>query len=564
MPLPAAAAATHSRSLSSFCIFLVIVLAAYLVGRMTPPWEWLTAHMMPVTNQGDRYPYLLELFANAVASGAWYPRWLPELSGGYGYPTFVFYGPGFWFIALPFYWLTDNAMAATYFTLFTLLSLGGIGVYKMARLYAPMFLALALAAGFLLTPYLLDHLYTRGRFGEITAMAFLPWALYFNIRTHRAVLTAQSSILLIMGWLAALMGVVYGHPFAAYWFATITLLLNIGLLLTHPKRLLWFGYLVVVLIAALALSLAYWLPIWQLASHVTEGSARMARFLPDRWSEWKNNPLGQSNLALLVVTGAASLLVIRRAPLALLCAAMGLAMVWFQHFGKPWWHSLPGLSYTQMATRNMPVVMVLLGLSVSMIAAAARPWLAWALTGAVIGAMVVNLPMLQGQVKLTAYQHSADQARNSWTNMTHTGEFAPRKADIRGLPNRNRNTTPPIAKGCDGIRTRGRSRIVSYEASSHHIEAKVDLRGRQRSVACFTLQQFYLPGWKILINGKRQPPLIDKHGRMILGITQPGTYKIDAYYAGPPHYHLRNGGMVLALLIAGYGLFRLERKRVTA
>src|SRR5215469_312906 len=50
--------------------------------------------------QGELNPLRLAEFHNAFAAGAWYPRWMSKLYGGYGYPTFLFYQPGF-FLSRP-------------------------------------------------------------------------------------------------------------------------------------------------------------------------------------------------------------------------------------------------------------------------------------------------------------------------------------------------------------------------------------------------------------------------------------------------------------------------------
>src|SRR5262245_38773724 len=42
---------------------------------------------------------LSALCTGAIRGGSWYPRWLPDLNGGYGYPVFVFYQPGYFYVS---------------------------------------------------------------------------------------------------------------------------------------------------------------------------------------------------------------------------------------------------------------------------------------------------------------------------------------------------------------------------------------------------------------------------------------------------------------------------------
>ena len=40
------------------------------------------------------------LLAQQIKDGNWYPRWIPDLYGGYGYPTFTFYAPATYYLTL--------------------------------------------------------------------------------------------------------------------------------------------------------------------------------------------------------------------------------------------------------------------------------------------------------------------------------------------------------------------------------------------------------------------------------------------------------------------------------
>ena len=67
---------------------------------------------LPDSHEHLRYPVLTLHFQDAFESGIFYPRWMPDLAGGYGYPTFLFYQPAFFYLSLCFYYLTGSIVLA--------------------------------------------------------------------------------------------------------------------------------------------------------------------------------------------------------------------------------------------------------------------------------------------------------------------------------------------------------------------------------------------------------------------------------------------------------------------
>ena len=49
---------------------------------------------------GDQHLAKAYSLAQLLAGGEWFPRWTPDLYGGYGYPTFVFYAPATYYLLL--------------------------------------------------------------------------------------------------------------------------------------------------------------------------------------------------------------------------------------------------------------------------------------------------------------------------------------------------------------------------------------------------------------------------------------------------------------------------------
>ena len=50
---------------------------------LVPVGALLWHQRLPDNPEVFRYLVLSQLFSDAVAGGAWYPRWIPDLNGGY-------------------------------------------------------------------------------------------------------------------------------------------------------------------------------------------------------------------------------------------------------------------------------------------------------------------------------------------------------------------------------------------------------------------------------------------------------------------------------------------------
>ena len=119
-------------------------------------------------------------FAEAVAQGVPYPRWLPDSFGGLGSPTFVFYPPlafdvdalvgGATFGLLP----VERRLGVT---AFVLLWISGLGMRAWLRGQVEPRVAFWAAAAYMAAPYHLMNHYWRGALAEFSFAAVLPWAL---------------------------------------------------------------------------------------------------------------------------------------------------------------------------------------------------------------------------------------------------------------------------------------------------------------------------------------------------------------------------------------------------
>jgi len=131
----------------------------------------------------------LHAFNSELSAGEWYPRWLHQLNGGAGSPSFFFYGPVPFYIAALFNkLLCPGCEPATQLAVGTwvLLLASGIAFYALARDYARPWVAAIAAIAYMLMPYHFEiDLWRRADFGEFSAYICMPLVLLFLQRTLR-------------------------------------------------------------------------------------------------------------------------------------------------------------------------------------------------------------------------------------------------------------------------------------------------------------------------------------------------------------------------------------------
>ena len=67
--------------------WLTLLLSLPVVGPLLLPGYFWGAH------DSRHAVYFLQQFDRVFRDGVWYPRWIPDMAFGYGYPFFNVYGP---------------------------------------------------------------------------------------------------------------------------------------------------------------------------------------------------------------------------------------------------------------------------------------------------------------------------------------------------------------------------------------------------------------------------------------------------------------------------------------
>ncbi len=228
--------------------WLMIAAAMMLLCAPILTGEWLSGH------EGPAYLFRAAEFHRLFEQGAWYPRWCVDFYWGYGYPFFVFYPPGVFYLASLF--MTFGAGAAAGIHIGAVISnlLMVVGSYRFASLFTRS-RSVALAAAFVacLATYRFVQFHVRTDYAEALATGILPWVLV------EATILCRRSDLRSAGRLAFLLAAVfYSHTITAV--ITSACLGLMGLAMISRRRPAGFWRIGLASAAGLVLAAAYWVP----------------------------------------------------------------------------------------------------------------------------------------------------------------------------------------------------------------------------------------------------------------------------------------------------------------
>ncbi len=125
------------------------------------------------------YPVRAIEYVAGWRSGAWWPRWAPDLYGGFGCPFFNFYSPGFFIVSGSFMLAGFSACVALKLALIAFTAVGALGVFGLAYGETGRSDAAAVAMFlFVFMGYHITQIFVRGDLAEYSAMCAAPAALW--------------------------------------------------------------------------------------------------------------------------------------------------------------------------------------------------------------------------------------------------------------------------------------------------------------------------------------------------------------------------------------------------
>ncbi|NLX99886.1 MAG: hypothetical protein GXY83_27630 [Rhodopirellula sp.] len=529
----------------------------------------------PETHELLRYPAVLLHFHDAQQAGVVYPRWLPHLAGGYGYPTFIFYQPLFFFVASALETVCAGSPSlAVWAACFAFSVVGTAGVYCLARLFADEPVSLMVTVLYALTPYRFVDLYVRGDLSEFAAIELVPWILCFAILLFRRASRGQPLLAPAAGLAAGLALVVLAHPLIAMPAWAVVCMLLAAMTPAAPggtkTRFLATGAAAFVL--ALAVSSVYWYPVVQLRhlvqadkafEGVYEASLHIVywRQLFDRSYGFGASTIGDASDGMSFQLGLPHFLLAtlgawfgRRQRFIVAAYAAYVAMILLMlPPSAPLWKHVELLRPFQFPWR-------LLGVIASLQACCLIGWeflrfqdprnqrlrkLLLILLPAATALWHSNQLRVHGAVDFpTADALSRELFRlapDQWQTFANVDEFLPRTA-----------SAPQSYRGSGPLLLVEHAAALPVDSHSpYHLRFKVRTEAPARAM----IEQFYFPGWRVRVDGREVPDevlssTLTDNGRIGLALPAcPDGCTVEAWYAGPPGNGLRWGVAAAAVLV---------------
>jgi hypothetical protein len=502
-----------------------------------------------------------------IRQGDLYPRWLPELMLGHGYPVLGYYAPLTYYLVELWRLLGLTMVQAFVATPVLLILLAGLGTYRLAqdvfgdRGPAP---SLVAATAYMYAPYLLTNTLVRGALPEITAQALLPW-IFWSLRRLICSGQPQRYVLALALTLAAL---AVSH--------NITLLFAPPALLAYGTVLIWrlprrrlrvSAWAALGLSAAVGLSAFLWFPLLAERKYLVDTAYKISQefLLAENAWTWRNFldlalvyqytfavPF-QLGLVQLILALAGAVLARRRdgewlffVALALICG-LGIGA-----WTLPVWLNSSVLQVAQFPWRLLSVLSLPMALLTGGCVAhmGSRAWRSVATAALLAVILFANSPRLDfmhvlwgGQAHFNPALTAQLEVENGSLGASSLQEFRPRWVQ------------DALEFRPDASLTAGQLEITPLAGSAGTLRARVTAAGDSP----LRFNMYYFPGWRVTLDGAtalRTYPTTDL-GLLTVDLSA-GTHEVEVTWVGTPLQ--RAAGWLTLLTLAGLTAFCLAQR----
>lgn len=500
--------------------------------------------------------------ARLIEAGDLYPRWVPYFHLGYGYPVFTYYAPGATHIGAWLHLLGFDVVRAYTLTVAIAWCIGSLGTYMLARRFLPVAAALLACVLWVYAPSRFYEFWWQGSLAQIVSTSFIPFIFYGILSTGR-VPSLRASL-----WIAfPLAAIILTHTPTTY----IVLIFAAPFCLAAAfasrtrreaaERLLFIG---IGLALGLGLSAVFWLPVSAELQYVKIGGELRdtVDFLKHEFlslGELLSFPqlidgkdvtllmartLGPVGAALSALGGAALLIRRRFAAALLLLIGLLAAILLTLEPSLDFWLSMPGfrnLRFPARIIRLAALIVALLGASsLLLLPARWRTLAAFALSAAAIAqALPFMHPRDDDRVwsPLSAKDEIEMEYRERNWGTTAYNEFRPIWGEDTSfdLPQDLVSyLNAPLQIRVYPSDFARRHFDVSYQ---YHADNQILITAKDRSVE-LRLRQFYMPGWRLTVDGEAYPFEADDRFGLIQFHLPEGAHLVQLDYVGTPIQHL--------------------------
>ncbi len=202
----------------------------------------------------DMHVAWLYEMVRVLESGKLPPRFVPDLSFGFGYPLFNFVFPLPFYLGALFYFLGFSLVDSTKIVLAISLLFSSLFMYFLLRKFVNKYTALLGGVIYLYAPYRATDVYVRGAIGESLAFVFLPLIVLSFVNVLNLGRKKNGLRWIGLGSLF-IAGLILSHNITAYMFLPFLIVLPV--LFKNRKNIF---YLVLSFLGGLFLSCYFWIP----------------------------------------------------------------------------------------------------------------------------------------------------------------------------------------------------------------------------------------------------------------------------------------------------------------
>ena len=235
-------------------------------------------HGWPRTADGILHLFRLALLSDSIQNGLLYPRWMPELVLGFGYPLLHFYAPATYYVGALLQVLgltTAQALVATFGLLTFIAGFGmralALDIFSNQSATLRRWLALIAATAYVFAPYLLTNIYVRGAIAEMGAQAILPWIFWSFGRLVKQ--NKPQKYFLLSSLSLAILAITHNISLL---FIPPVLILYLVVILSKGRWQRW-KWVAAALVTAMGLSAFFWLPVLIERSYLAETAYQQAQ-----------------------------------------------------------------------------------------------------------------------------------------------------------------------------------------------------------------------------------------------------------------------------------------------
>ncbi len=152
---------------------LLVVLAC-----LPAVWPFFTPGYFWNANDARHDVYFIFEYVRALRDGDWFPRWLPDMTFGLGYPLFNIYAPLATQVGVAFYLLGLDYTAAVEAVFVLSIFLAALAMFAFLRGAVGEAPALAAAVAYTYAPYHLFDMYQRAAMAESFTFVWMPLVLW--------------------------------------------------------------------------------------------------------------------------------------------------------------------------------------------------------------------------------------------------------------------------------------------------------------------------------------------------------------------------------------------------